>query len=190
MSLLFLLRPVYLATQGQNPKTHLVKRELVRVCALTVQVSHLVCTVQVLSIACVELETYCLSQERVQQAMLRAKTITGRRKAGKWPFSVIHCRGLLFHSLVHGRRKRVLAISLALFPGPSPLSLGTRLATSLALPLVTFAVLYSCECLLKSYYCLIVGKKDYQISSLLNLNDSLKATTCICVLVWKNLSLL
>lgn len=32
--------PVYLATQGQNPKTHLVKRELVRVCALTV--SHLV----------------------------------------------------------------------------------------------------------------------------------------------------
>ena len=32
--------PVYLATQGQNPQTHLVKRELVRVCALTV--SHLV----------------------------------------------------------------------------------------------------------------------------------------------------
>lgn len=33
-----------------------------------------------------------------------------------------------------------------------------------------FCCTYSvCECLLKSYFSLIVGKKDYQISSLLNL---------------------
>ena len=126
----------------------------------------------------------CPSQERVQQAMLRAKTITGRKKAGKWPFSVIHCHGLLFHSLVHGRRKWVLAISLASFLW--------AWGRPQALPLVTFAVHTHLWMFAKELFqpdCWEERLSDFVITKSLNLSDSLKATTCICVLVWKNLSL-